>query len=54
MIMVEGRYNLRSRRKMVFNIFDLFIQIFSFDYIFFVLQYKVKLSNVIEFKGIIF
>lgn len=51
--MAEGRYNLRSRRKMVPNTPDLLTQTPLSDHAPTVPQHKAKSSNVIELKGII-
>lgn len=51
--MAEGRYNLRSRRKMVPNTPDLLTQTPLSDHAPTVPQRKAKSSNVIELKGII-
>lgn len=51
--MAEGRYNLRSRRKMVPNTPDLLTQTPPSDHAPSVPQHKAKSSNVIELKGII-
>lgn len=53
LIMAEGRYNLRSRRKMVPNTPDLLTQTPPSDHTPSVPQHKAKSSNVIELKGII-